>query len=139
MCVVDVGWWALIVSVASLLVSLLTFWRNRWPRPHLVFKWSVQPTSPTESRVDCKLENRGRGLARDVHLAVLKPDTWGSARRAESLAFGESVEVQLTVVGNGSVEVGSSWSEEPHLHKRRTSGSSHRVRQLEDDPDAVWL
>jgi hypothetical protein len=36
---VGVGWWALVVSVLSFCISLLTFWRNRVPRPRWVIEW----------------------------------------------------------------------------------------------------
>lgn len=125
---VDVGWWALVVSGASLVISGATFWRNRTPAPRWVTGVVIKPDSDGEVRVTAAASNRGRGDARDVQFeqeggGLLSAFSRETRARAE---FGEHLSITLiypaNTTGTGSFRL--TWSQEPNLHRRR----SRRVR-----------
>lgn len=121
----DVGWWALIISAGSLLVSGATFWRNRTPAPRWVTGVKIKdPDSDGEVRVTATAENRGRGDARDVRFEHEGDGLLSAFSREtrERAGFGERLSItliyQADVSGTGSFRL--SWSQEPNLHRRRT-------------------
>lgn len=121
----DVGWWALIIAGASLLLSGATFWRNRTPAPRWVTGVQIKgPDSDGEVRVTATASNRGRGVARDVRFeqvgdGILSAFSRETRDRAE---FGERLSVtliyQADTTGTGSFRL--TWSQEPNLHRRRS-------------------
>lgn len=119
------GWWALVVSLASLAVSAATYWRNRIPKPRWVARVRVYDADGDgEVRVTATAENRGRGIARDVRLAYGqgRQITGLSQRSCDRVEFGESLRVTLSFdpgsTGTGSFKL--TWCQEPHLHRRRS-------------------
>lgn len=94
----EVGWWALIVSVGSFGVSALTFWRNRTPTP----KWELFWDSGREDEGDlitdsirCVARNRGKGIAQDVLLHAISVDGgkgWAS-KHADAVPFNDEIEL----------------------------------------------
>ena len=121
----DVGWWALIVSGASLVISGATFWRNRTPAPRWVTDVVVKgPDSDGELRVTATASNRGRGDARDVRFEQEDGGVLGvfSRQTRERAGFGERLSITLIypadTTGEGSFRL--TWSQEPNLHRRRS-------------------
>ncbi|MFK3678702.1 hypothetical protein ACI2IP_13300 [Microbacterium sp. NPDC090218] len=120
----DVGWWALIVSGASLLISGGTFWRNRTPAPRWVRSVAIKTDSDGEIRVTGTVTNRGRGDGRDVRFG---PDAAGiisvfATSKAERAEFGKSFS-STVIYPPGTTGTGAfilTWSQEPNLHRRRT-------------------
>lgn len=120
----DVGWWALIVSGASLIISGGTFWRNRTPAPRWVRSIAVKRDNDGEIRVTGTVTNRGRGDGRDV---CFGPDAEGilsvfASSKADRAEFGKSFSSTLIypadTTGAGAFVL--AWSQEPNLHRRRT-------------------
>ncbi|WP_076490462.1 hypothetical protein [Microbacterium sp. RURRCA19A] len=120
----DVGWWALILSGASLLVSSATYWRNRTATPRWVTDIAIKEDSDGELRVTGTVANRGRGAARDVRFEQ-EGDRLLSAssrRTAERMEFGDKMSITL-IYRPGTVGTAAfvlSWSQEPNLHRRRS-------------------
>lgn len=127
----DVGWWALIISGASLVISGGTFWRNRTPAPRWVRRVSIKTDGDGEMRVTGSVSNRGRGVGRDVRFG---PDNVGilavfATRKAERAEFGESFSSTLVypagTTGSGAFVL--TWSQEQNLHRRRTLRVPYRL------------
>ncbi|WP_322411458.1 hypothetical protein [Microbacterium invictum] len=121
----DVGWWALIISGASLLISAATFWRNRTPAPRWVTGVKVKgPDTEGEVRVTATAENRGRGVARDVRFEQVGDSLMSAFSREtrKHAEFGERLSItliyQADAAGDGRFRL--TWSQEPNLHRRRT-------------------
>lgn len=119
----DVGWWALIVSGASLVISGATFWRNRTPAPKWVTGVVIKPDGDGEVRVTASASNRGRGDARDVRF---EQEDGGilpafSRQGQDRVGFGERLSITLIypadTTGTGSFRL--TWSQEPNLHRQR--------------------
>lgn len=120
----DVGWWALMISGASLVISGGTYWRNRTPAPRWVSDVSIKTDSDGEMRVTGSVTNRGRGAGRDV---LFEPEGMGimsvfARRKVERAEFGERLAVTLvyTAGTKGTGAFVLAWSQEPNLHRRRT-------------------
>lgn len=120
----EVGWWALAISGASLLISGGTYWRNRTPAPRWVRSVSMKTDSEGDIRVTGTVTNRGRGDGRDVRfgpedIGILAIFATSKAERAE---FGKTFSSTLVYPG-GTTGTGAfvlDWSQEPNLHRRRT-------------------
>lgn len=129
----DVGWWALIISGTSLLVSGATFWRNRTPAPRWVTGVETKgPESDGKVRVTATASNRGRGDARDVRFEHEGGGIMSALSREtrERAGFGEKLTItliyQADVTGTGAFRL--SWSQEPNLNRRRTRRVHFRLR-----------
>lgn len=132
----EVGWWALLVSLAGLGISAASFWRSRTPAPRWETNLKVQTLDDGERRVTGSAVNRGRGVAREASLA---PDSTGLMRvlathKASHAEFGEELSVTLSygpeAEGDGAFLL--TWRQEPNLHRRRTKRLPYSLKALPD-------
>ncbi|MPT14007.1 MAG: hypothetical protein E2601_03725 [Microbacterium sp.] len=130
----EVGWWALLVSGGSLAISAATYWRNRPPRPHWVTGVKIEADSAGERRVTGSVENRGRGAALDVKFEPENAGILGLFVQSKGgqVEFGKKLDITMvygpTVQGDGSFLL--TWSEEPHVHKRRTKRLKYTIEAV---------
>jgi len=135
---VDVAWWALIISALSLGLSVLTFWRNRTPKPRWELRWVPIDDDGNPPAVQAEAHNRGRGDARDVVLRVLSVDGKPGvmSRQMDVVPFGAQLSLSFVLRSeerrhfgrvtairdqgfSDSAIVELEWSQEPDLHRRR--------------------
>lgn len=132
----EVGWWALIVSVIGVGIAAASFWRSRTPTPRWEAEVTIKTDDDGERRVTGTVANRGRGVARDVvfapeNVGLLKVIATQKATRAE---FGETLTVTMVygpeAEGDGSFLL--TWSQEPRLHRRRTKRLKYALSAIPD-------
>ncbi|WP_426320013.1 hypothetical protein [Microbacterium sp. E-13] len=136
--VANVAWWALVIAALSLVVSALTFWRNRTPTPRWELRWVRIDDDENPPAVQAEAHNRGRGAGRDVVFRVLKVDGRPGvvSREMDVVPFGSKLSLSFVHRSEGrhfsrvtairdegfddSAVVELEWSQEPDLHRRRT-------------------
>jgi hypothetical protein len=128
---------SLAVAAGGLFLGVLNYRRARPPKPRWVGEVKIMTDAEGERQVTASFVNRGRGVARDV---TFEPgDEVGlmrvmATRKTTHAEFGDQLDIRLgyapDVEGDGSFLL--TWSEEPHLHKRRTERLTYTLSAAVD-------